>query len=60
MQQRGGGKPFTLASMIAVPFMAMAAIPVILGAVIFAPAYIPLAWICTYLEEKDKESSSPS
>ncbi len=36
-------------------FVAMAAIPIVMGAVIFAPVVVPLAVGCVLLENNDKK-----
>lgn len=42
---------WTLGEVIAVPFAVMAAIPIAIGAVIFAPVYVPIALICSKIEK---------
>ena len=44
-----------LGFIIAAPFVAMAAIPIVMGAVIFAPIYIPLAVACALVENSDEK-----
>jgi hypothetical protein len=39
-------------SVVAWFFVSMAAIPILMGMVIFAPVFIPLALICVALEDK--------
>jgi hypothetical protein len=47
-----GGDPmkWTAGEVVAVPFALMAAIPIAIGAVIFAPIYLPIAVICSKRE----------
>jgi hypothetical protein len=40
-------------TILAMPFALMAAIPIVIGAIIFAPVYIPLALLCGWLEGSD-------
>jgi len=44
----------TLGTIIGAAFVAMAAIPITIGAVIFAPVVVPLALICVSSEGGDK------
>ena len=39
-----------MGKLIALPFVLMAAIPILIGVVIFAPVFIPLALLCLWLE----------
>ena len=41
---------WTTGEVVAVPFALMAAIPIAIGAVIFAPIYLPIAVICSKRE----------
>ncbi len=42
-------------AILALPFALMAAIPIIIGGIIFAPIYIPLALLCGWLEGSDRK-----
>lgn len=46
---------WTLGEVIAVPFVAMAAIPIAVGMVIFAPVYVPLAVVNSMVERSSDE-----
>ena len=39
-----------MGKLLALAFMLIAAIPLLIGAVIFAPLFIPLALLCLWLE----------
>jgi hypothetical protein len=45
-------------TLIAAPIAAMAAIPIVMGAILFAPVYIPLALICAHQEDAEKRRKS--
>lgn len=42
-----------MGKLLALPFVSMAAIPILIGAVIFAPVFIGLALLCLCLEGPD-------
>ena len=42
-----------MGKLLALPFVLMAAIPILIGAVIFAPVFIALALLCLCLEAPD-------
>lgn len=44
-----------MGKLLALPFVLMAAIPIILGAMIFAPVFIGLALLCLALEGPDHQ-----
>jgi hypothetical protein len=50
--QIAGGDPmkWTAGKVVAVPFALMAAIPIAIGAVIFAPIYVPIALVCSKMD----------
>ena len=46
---------WTTGAVVALPFAVMAAIPIAIGAVIFAPIYVPIALVCSKIERSESK-----